>query len=326
MTILITGGAGYIGSHVVYEFLDTGHDIVVVDDLSTGNRDLLPDDITFYKGNVGDADFMDDVFSKHKIDTVIHFAGSIIVSESVENPLKYYQNNTVNSLNLINSCLKNKIKNFIFSSTASLYGSHHLGMISEDSVPQTENPYATSKLMTEMMLQDASKAHGLNYIILRYFNVAGADAKGRTGQITKIATHLIKVACHTAIGLRPNLQIFGTDYATHDGTCIRDYIHVTDLANAHLKAYEAMGTHKNKIYNCGYGRGFSVKEVIANVEKVIGNPLPKIISDRRQGDPLSLIANPNRLKQDTGWTPVHDNLDKIITSALAWEKSLISKK
>lgn len=326
MKTLITGGAGYIGSHVVYEFLDAGHEIIVVDDLSTGHRNLLPSDIPFYQGNIGDANLMDDIFSAHDIGTVIHFAGSIIVSESVENPLKYYQNNTVNSLSLINSCLKNNIKNFIFSSTASLYGSNHLGMISEDCQPQTENPYATSKLMTEMMLRDIGQSRGLNYIILRYFNVAGADAKGRTGQITKTATHLIKIACHVALGLRPQLEIFGTDYATPDGTCIRDYIHVTDLANAHLKAFEAMSKgYQNKVYNCGYGRGFSVKEVVAHVEKVIGRDLPKIMSQKRQGDPLSLIADPNRLKQDTGWIPKNDNLELIIKSALSWEKSLINK-
>lgn len=321
MTILISGGAGYIGSHVVHEFLDEDYDVIVVDNLSTGEKSLLPADVTFYEGDVGNPDFMDNIFSSHKIDAVLHFAGSIIVPESIENPLKYYQNNTCVSLNLLQSCLKHKIRNFIFSSTASVYGNNPLRLMKEDYIPHPENPYATSKLMTEIMLKDTASAHGLNFAILRYFNVGGADLKGRTGQVKKNATHLIKVACETAIGLRPSINIYGTDYDTPDGTCIRDYIHVSDLANAHLRVYERMKhTLINKVYNCGYGKGFSVLDVIGAVEKVSGVALNRVVTERRAGDPVALIADSGLLKSETGWTPKFDNLEVIIKTALDWEK------
>jgi len=327
MAILITGGAGYIGSHTVYEFIDAGYEVVVVDNLSTGFRETLPEDISFYNGNIADTDLIDRIFSDHRIDTVLHFAGSIVVPESVENPLKYFENNTAASFSLLKSCIKNSIKNFIFSSTASVYGSNPKGIMEESYAPSPENPYAASKLMTEMMIKDISQAHGLNYIILRYFNVAGADTKLRTGQMKKDATHLIKVACQAAVGIRPNLHIYGTDYPTPDGTCVRDYIHVSDLANAHLKAYKSLanGHIKNKIYNCGYGYGFSVMEVIQQVEKIAGLELTKIYSDRRAGDPVSLIANSQLLQTETGWSPQYDDLDKIILSALIWEKTINNK-
>lgn len=322
MSILITGGAGYIGSHAVYEFLDAGYDVIVADNLSTGHRALLPDHLPFYEGNVGDKAFMKGVFARHTIDTVLHFAGSIIVPESVENPLKYYENNTVVSQSLLQSCVDHGVKNFIFSSTASVYGSNPLQVMQEDYAPQPENPYASSKLMTEMMIRDTSAAHGLNFVILRYFNVAGADPQGRTGQMKENATHLIKVACEAAIGKRPHISIYGTDYDTPDGTCVRDYIHVSDLANAHLKVYERMMTTPvNKVYNCGYGVGFSVLDVIDHVEKVGGVPLVRIMSDRRAGDPVALVANPARLMAETGWAPRHNDLDHIIRTAMAWEKT-----
>lgn len=325
MAILITGGAGYIGSHVVHEFLDKGHDVVVVDDLSTGYRMLVPANVSFYEGNVGDAAVMDRVCAAHAIDTVLHFAGSIVVPESVENPLKYYQNNTAVSLSLLQSCVRHGVKNFIFSSTASIYGSNPLRLMKETYAPQPENPYAASKLMTEMMLRDVASAHGMNYAILRYFNVAGADPKGRTGQMKKDATHLIKVACQVAVGVRPNMAVYGTDYDTEDGTCIRDYIHVSDLANAHLCVYERMRqTPVNRIYNCGYGRGFSVLEVIDCVARVSGHPIPRVLADRRAGDPVALIADSDILKRETGWTPQWDHLDTIVQTALAWEKSVLS--
>lgn len=321
MAVLITGGAGYIGSHVVYEFLDNGHDVVVIDNLSTGVRSLLPQDIPFYQGNVGDQTLLDTIFASHKIDTVLHFAGSIIVPEFVENPLKYYQNNTAVSLNLLQSCIKHRIKNFIFSSTASIYGNNPLRIMKEDFPPQPENPYASSKLMTEMMIKDTAKAHGLNFTILRYFNVAGADPKGRTGQVKENATHLIKVACETALGHRPAIKIYGTDYDTPDGTCIRDYIHVSDLANAHLRAYEHMTrTTVNKIFNCGYGQGFSVLDVLNAVETVSGTPVKKEPTDRRAGDPVALIANSTLLQTQTGWAPAYNDLDLIIKTALDWER------
>lgn len=326
MTILITGGAGYIGSHAVYEFLDAGYDVIVADDLSTGSRDLLPPHIQFYQVNVGDQNAMNAVFKAHNIDTVLHFAGSIVVPESVENPLKYYQNNSAVSLNLLTQCVQNGVRNFIFSSTASVYGNNKNQLMSEDTPTHPENPYASSKLITEMMLRDVSMAHGMNYAILRYFNVAGADPKGRTGQVKKDATHLIKVACQAALGLRSEIMIFGTDYDTHDGTCIRDYIHVSDLANAHLLVYQQMnqqmiGGSVNKIYNCGYGRGFSVREVVQAVEKVAGCTLNKIMAPRRAGDPAALIANSEQLQKDTGWRYHLNDLETIIDSALKWERS-----
>lgn len=320
MSILITGGAGYIGSHVVYEFIGQGYDVIVVDDLSTGSRSLLPEKIQFYKANVGNQTMMENIFRSHHIDTVLHFAGSIIVPESVENPLKYYQDNTCVTLNLLQCCLKEGVKNFIFSSTASVYGNNPAKLMKEDYRPHPENPYASSKLMTEMMIHDTAKAHGLNFAILRYFNVAGADPQGRTGQIKKDATHLIKVACQTALGIRPDIKVYGTDYDTPDGTCIRDYIHVSDLANAHLRVYEHMKTQiANKIYNCGYGRGFSVLEVIECIEKIAGRSLRKEMAPRRAGDPVALIADSSLLKMETGWAPQFDNLDIIVQTALDWE-------
>lgn len=322
MSILITGGAGYIGSHAVYEFLDNGHDVIVVDNLSTGGRTLLPENILFYKGDAGDQNLMGRVFSDHDIDTVLHFAGSIIVPESIENPLKYYQNNTCVSLNLLQSCIKHGVKNFIFSSTASVYGNNPLQLMKEEYPTQPENPYATSKFMTEMMIRDASAAHGLNFAILRYFNVAGADPKGRTGQVKENATHLIKVACETALGLRSGMNVYGTDYDTTDGTCIRDYIHVSDLANAHLRVYEHMEKQPvNKIYNCGYGQGYSVLEVIKAVETVSNSVIEKTMTDRRAGDPVALIADSSLLRIDTGWKEKCNDLHLIIKSALAWEKN-----
>lgn len=322
MAILITGGAGYIGSHVVYEFLDKRYDVVVVDNLSTGVRSLLPNDLSFYEGDVGNQDLMDRVFFDHDIDTVLHFAGSIIVPESVENPLKYYQNNTCVSLSLLQSCVKFKVRNFIFSSTASVYGNNPLQLMKEEYSPQPENPYAASKLMTEMMIKDTANAHGLNFAILRYFNVAGADPKGRTGQVKENATHLIKVACETALGMRSSMNIYGTDYDTPDGTCVRDYIHVSDLANAHLCVYEHMKKQPvNKIYNCGYGKGYSVLDVIKVVEQSSGITLNKLPVSRRAGDPVALVADSTLLTVETGWKPIYDNLDIIVQTALGWEKT-----
>ncbi len=324
MRILITGGAGYIGSHTVHTFLDAGYQVVVVDNLSTGLHRLLPDKISFHEGNVGDKKFMEEVFSRYKIDTVLHFAGSIIVSESVENPLKYYENNTAVSLSLLQLCVQKKVRNFIFSSTAAVYGNNPQHVMREDSALYPASPYASSKLMTETMIRDVAAVTDLNFIILRYFNVAGADPEGRTGQVKRNATHLIKVACEAALGMRDHIDIYGTDYNTPDGTCIRDYIHVSDLAQAHLKAYEYMknGAVK-KIFNCGYGVGFSVKEVIEAVEKVVGGQIKKNSVERRAGDPVSLIADPTALKNETGWSPKHNDLHAIISSAMQWEKSAL---
>ena len=327
MAILVTGGAGYIGSHCVYELLDAGHDVIVLDDLSTGYRSSLPSDLPFYTGNAGDKDFVDSIFLRHNIDTVFHFAGSIIVPESIDNPLKYYDNNTHVSLSLLQSCVKNKVQNFIFSSTAAVYGNNLLQMMQEDFSSAPETPYASSKLMTEMMIQDTSRAHGMNFAILRYFNVAGADPKGRTGPMKENATHLIKIACDVALGIIPSINIFGTDYETPDGTCIRDFIHVSDLANAHLKVYELMRHQKiNKIYNCGYGTGYSVLDVIQHLETIIGHAISKTNAPRRLGDPMALTADSSRLKKETGWAPKYNNLGFIIKSALDWEQKLQNNK
>lgn len=266
---------------------------------------------------------MEPVFAAHHIDTVIHFGGSVIVSESVENPLKYYQNNTLATQNLLEQCVNHGVKNFIFSSTASVYGSNPLQLMKEEYLTNPENPYAASKLMSEWMIQDVSKAHDMNYVILRYFNVAGADPKGRTGQSTKNATHLIKVACEVATGRRTGMKVFGTDYPTKDGTCVRDYIHVADVADAHVKAYEYMKTGKGRrIFNCGNGDGYSVLEIIAAVEKLSGKKLNVEMAPRRAGDPVALTADSTLLQNETGWKARFEELDTIIQSGLDWEKKL----
>lgn len=323
MAILITGGAGYIGSHTVYAFLEAGHALVVLDDLSTGYRDLLPQDIAFYNGNVGDEQILDQIFGAHAIECVIHFAGSISVPESVSDPLKYYKNNVANTAVLLESCVKHSIKNFIFSSTASVYGDCDAPLLDEILPPAPKNPYARTKLIIEDMIQDAAISHNFNYTILRYFNVAGADPHGRTGQISRVSSHLIKIACEVITGKREQISIFGSDYPTPDGTCLRDYIHVSDLADAHLCTYGFLikngGGH---LFNCGYGKGYSVKEVLAMVEHVSGINLKTNITARRTGDPHTLVANTARLREKTGWTPRHNNLEQIVASALDWEKHL----
>ncbi|HCJ12095.1 MAG: UDP-glucose 4-epimerase GalE [Verrucomicrobia bacterium GWF2_51_19] len=320
--VLITGGAGYIGSHTAYAFLDAGYKVVIVDDLSTGYKRVVPQEATWIEGNVGDIEFMKGVFKKHAVDCVLHFAGSIIVPESVEKPLKYYENNTVVSCRLLQACVESGIQRFIFSSSASVYGNNPKGTMEETDRPAPENPYAASKWMTEQMIHDVARAHGLHYVILRYFNVAGADPKGRTGLISKQSTHLIKLAGEVALGKRDTLSIFGTDYETRDGTCIRDFIHVSDLADVHLCAYKYMKTHCSATFNCGYGQGTSVFEVVAALESLLGRSLKKVLSGRRAGDPVCLIANADRLRKATGWTPKFDTLTTILETALSWEKKL----
>lgn len=325
MSVLVTGGAGYIGSHMVYALLDRGEHPVVLDNLSTGIRGLVAEDATFVEGNAGDQNKVRDLIQDMAIDAVVHFAGSIVVPESVENPLSYYANNTVTSRNLIEACVAEGVRNFVFSSTAAVYGTPERMPVTEDEDTNPINPYGCSKLMTEWMLRDTAAAHDFSYAALRYFNVAGADAGGRTGQSTPRATHLIKRACQVALGRVPALSVFGTDYATPDGTGVRDYIHVMDLIAAHLLALDRLRAGKDSIIcNCGYGHGFSVREVIRAVEHVTGRPLPVEEAPRRAGDPPAIIANSERLKTQLQWQPEFDDLNKIVMSAFAWESRLNS--
>jgi UDP-glucose 4-epimerase len=321
MTTLVTGGAGYIGSHTVYALLDRGDAVVVVDDLSTGVRGQVGERATFVKGDIADGALLEKTIRDHGVDAVIHFAGSIVVPESVADPLAYYGNNVVKSRDVMAACLATGVKNFIFSSTATVYAEDAKQPLAEDEHKAPISPYARSKLMTEWMLEDIGRAHDLRYTILRYFNVAGADPEGRTGQSTPKATHLIKRAAQVALGRTPHLDIFGTDYPTPDGTGVRDYIHVSDLAAAHLLALDALrGGAASTVYNCGYGRGLSVREVVKGVERVTGRPLAVKEGPRRPGDPPTLISDPSRIKAALGWKPAHDDLDEIIASAIAWER------
>lgn len=322
MSILVTGGAGYIGSHVVSLLGAAGEDIIIFDNLTTGKRE----NILFGKLIVGDLNdplAVDKVFSENKIDAVLHFAGSIVVPESVENPALYYKNNTENSLNLIKACLKHQTKKFIFSSTAAVYGMPESGVASEETPTNPINPYGRSKLMTEWMLQDVAFVHDFNYVALRYFNVAGASKTGKIGQSTPKATHLLKTAAEVVTKKRQKMAIFGTDYNTKDGTCIRDYIHVDDLAQAHLDALSYLGRDgKSQVLNCGYGHGFTVKEVVAAVEKYTGEKLNVEMGPRRAGDAVELISRAEKIKDVLGWSPQYDDLSYIVKSAIEWEKKL----
>jgi UDP-glucose 4-epimerase len=321
MSILVTGGAGYIGSHMVLELLDRGEDIIVIDDLSTGIRKSVPDSVKLFVGDVGDLDFTYNVLRSYAVDAIFHFAGSVIVPESVANPLKYYQNNTTNSRNLLTSAIRAGVRFFIFSSTAAVYGSISDQPVREESPLRPDSPYGRSKLMTEMMLQDVSQAHGLRYGILRYFNVAGADPGLRTGQSTPNATHLIKVAAEAAVGKRKTIEIFGGDYPTPDGTCIRDFIHVADLVAAHAAALRHLrGGGENVTLNCGYGRGYSVLDVVKATKRVSGADFPSPIVNRRPGDISTVIANSELLRSKLGWKPHYDNLDLIVDHAIRWER------
>ncbi|WP_408098782.1 UDP-glucose 4-epimerase GalE [Peredibacter sp. HCB2-198] len=320
MKILITGGAGYIGSHVVKALGLLGHDITVYDNLSTGHREaIIFGDLVV--GDLSDKSKLDELFKTRKFEAVLHFAGSIVVPDSVSDPLGYYQNNTVNSHFLLTLCQKYGVDKFIFSSTAAVYGMPDDGVCREDSPLAPINPYGQSKLMTEHMLKDLSFASDFRYVALRYFNVSGADPEGRVGQSFPKATHLIKVASETACGKREKMDIFGTDYPTLDGTCVRDYIHVSDLADAHVKALEYLAKGgKSEVLNCGYGHGFSVREVISRVKEITGVNFPVVEGPRRAGDPASLTAKADRIQQVIGWKPKYDDLNIIIKSAYEWEK------
>jgi len=327
MTVLVTGGAGYIGSHAALALLDGGRDVVVLDNLSQGHRWAVPTGAAFVEGDCGDEDLVRRVIDEHNVTAIMHFAGSIIVPDSVIYPLEYYRNNTVNSRALLQVAVDSGVKHFIFSSTAGVYGEPKATPINEDFALKPISPYGTSKMMTEKMLADAAIAHDLRYVALRYFNVAGADPKGRSGQTSRKATHLIKIASQAATGTRPQMAIYGEDYETPDGTCIRDYIHVSDLANAHVLALEYLERGgESDVMNCGYGRGFSVREVIGAVKKVSGVDFEVELADRRPGDPAALIAAADRIRQKLGWTPVHDDLEDIVRHALDWEQSLKSRE
>lgn len=322
--VLVTGGAGYIGSHAVLALLDRGWDVSVIDNLTTGFRFAVPDGVAFYDGDIEDGALLARIFAEQGTGAIMHFAGSIIVPESVEDPLKYYHNNTAKSRSLIESAVRAGVPHFIFSSTAATYGIPEVSPVHEDSPKQPINPYGMSKLMTETMLADTARAHPMNYCALRYFNVAGADPQARSGQSTAGATHLIKVAVEAALGKRENVSVFGTDYDTPDGTGVRDYIHVSDLAAAHVLALEALIEEPNGslTMNCGYGRGFSVLEVLDAVDRVTNMKLERIMGPRRAGDPDSLISDNQRIKRTVPWEPQYADLDQIIGHALAWERKL----
>jgi UDP-glucose 4-epimerase len=327
MTVLVTGGAGYIGSHMVHELVDAGEPVVVLDNLSTGFRFLMPSAVPFVAGSTGDRPLVADAIAQHGITAIIHFAASTVVPESVADPLAYYTNNTMNTCALLDVAIKSGIRQFIFSSTAAVYGTTDGTPVRENAPTVPISPYGTSKLMSEIMLHDAGKTHGLRFVILRYFNVAGADPKLRTGQATPAATHLIKVACETAIGKRPKMEVFGTDYPTPDGTCIRDYIHVSDLVQAHSAALAYLrrgGTCAT--FNCGYGHGASVLEVVDAVRRVSGLNFKVDVSGRRPGDAATLVANVDRIRAALPWRPRFQNLDTIIAHALAWERQLASRR
>src|SRR6185312_14895270 len=327
MTILVTGGAGYIGSHMVHELADAGEPVVVLDNLSTGLRFLVPTSVPFVAGSTGDRTLVGEVIAHHRVSTIIHFAASIVVPDSIADPLSYYGNNTMNTCALIDVAIKAGVREFIFSSTAAVYGNAGDAPLREDGPTAPIAPYGTSKLMSEIMLHDAARAHGLRFVVLRYFNVAGADPKLRTGQATPAATHLIKIACETATGKRPKMSVFGTDYPTPDGTCIRDYIHVTDLAKAHSAALAYLRSGgASATFNCGYGRGSSVLEVIDAVRRASGRDFAVEMSKRRPGAPPSLVANVNRIRSMLSWRPPFQNLDTIVAHALAWEKQLAARR
>jgi UDP-glucose 4-epimerase len=323
MSVLVTGGAGYIGSHMVLELLEAGETVIVLDNLSTGFWWAVPSNVTLVKGDMGDEALLSKTIADHNITSIIHFAAKIVVPESVADPLSYYLNNTAKTRQVLECAVKGGVKNFIFSSTAAVYGDVSSDPVAEDNELNPVSPYGRSKLMTEWMLQDTAFAHGLNYVILRYFNVAGADPKGRVGQSTPNATHLIKVACQAALGDRPALDIFGTDYPTPDGTCLRDYIHVCDLAKAHMDALRYLRAGgKSDVFNCGYGNGLSVQEIANVVKKVSKVDFKVNLSPRRAGDPPAIIAKADKIRKVLSWKPQYDNVETIVQAALAWEKHL----
>lgn len=325
--ILVTGGAGYIGSHVVHALLDKGLSPIVLDNLSTGIRDFLPRDVPFVETNISDVNAVRGFLRKHACDSVIHLAGSVSVEESVHKPLRYYENNTCASHAFIKSCVAENVQNFIFSSSAAVYGNPGETIVSEDAQPNPVSPYGWSKLMTEKMLEGVCAVTPMNAISLRYFNVAGADTKGRCGMVAKNATHLIKALCETAVGTRPLFTIFGDDYDTPDGTCIRDFIHVNDLAEIHVAALEHLKKARvTRSLNCGYGHGFSVQQVVDTVLRLNAGPVNIKTGPRREGDIVALVADISNMRKYLNWEPLHDDLDTIVSSSLEWERRLRERK
>jgi UDP-glucose 4-epimerase len=324
LPVLVTGGAGYIGSHAVLALQDAGWPVAVIDNLVTGFRWAVPENVPFYEGDIADAALLARIFAEQGIGAVMHFAGSVVVPESVHDPLKYYRNNTANTRVLLEAAVTADIRHFIFSSTAATYGIPEISPVTEDCPQRPINPYGMSKLMSEHMLADVARAHDLNFCALRYFNVAGADPQGRTGQSTAGATHLIKVAVEAALGKRDSVEVFGTDFATPDGTGVRDYIHVSDLAAAHVLALEALIAEPTRSLkmNCGYGRGFSVLEVLDAVDRATNRTIIRRMAPRRAGDPDSLISDNRLIKATLPWVPRHADLDRIVADALAWEARL----
>lgn len=326
MSVLVTGGAGYIGSHMVLRLCDAGRDVVVLDNLTTGFDWAIDHRAEFVAGNVADMELVGNLIANKGITAIVHFAGSIVVPESVSDPLKYYANNTAATRNLIEAAVRGGVKNFIFSSTAAVYGNAGLDPVAETAVLAPESPYGRSKLMSEMMLADVASAHPITYGVLRYFNVAGADPQRRSGQSSPTATHLIKVAAQAALGQRASMAIFGTDFPTRDGTGVRDYIHVSDLVEAHALLLDFLAAGGASVtMNCGYGRGYSVREVVETVRRVSGVDFAALEQPRRAGDPAAIVARADKVRATLGWTPAHDDLTEIVASALAWERYLATR-
>ena len=327
MTVLVTGGAGYIGSHMVLALAEAGESVVVIDNLSTGFSAFLPEGVPLFIGDAGDENLVEGVIDQHNVESIIHFAGSVVVPDSMRDPLGYYRNNTFTTRNLLNAAIKRGIGRFIFSSTAAVYGNPDQVPVPEIVPTRPLSPYGFSKLMSEIMLHDVASAHGMKYVALRYFNVAGADPLGRVGLATVGATHLLKIAVEAATGQRAKIDVFGTDYPTPDGSCIRDFIHVSDLAQAHRAALTYLrGSGASVTLNCGYGRGYSVLETIEAVRRVSGRNFPVQYAPRRAGDIMAMVADTSRMRALLNWTPQFDNLDMIATHALAWEEKLLRER
>ena len=327
MTVLVTGGAGYIGSHTVHALVEAGESVVVIDNLSTGFSAYLPEGVALFIGDAADENLIESVVEAHGVESIIHFAGSVVVPDSMRDPLAYYRNNTMTTRSLLNAAVKCGVSRFIFSSTAAVYGDPDEVPVPEDAPTRPLSPYGSSKLMTEIMLHDTASAHGMNYVVLRYFNVAGADPLARTGLATVSATHLLKMVVEAATGQRAKIDVFGTDYPTPDGSCIRDFIHVSDLAQAHRAALSYLrGGGASVTLNCGYGRGYSVLETIEAVRRVSGRHFAVQYAPRRPGDIMTMVADTSRIRSVLDWTPQYDNLETIADHALAWEEKLVRER